>query len=654
MTGPLTLRGFSTNPPGDTVGTVSRLREILLNGVRYPIEGPVRATLTSLYAPKLTIGDVSAASAQGNASVVAQKDWRGGLGVKDGLSEESKDRSFWSTCHLQVSNHLILPRLAVTTGGAPSTSTEVPLLIGFLNHVYGVWATAVHKRDNDADTWGASLATLPANPTDAVVWRTGATTYLIIAHGGGYTYTTDGVTWTDKTTDIKYLVVWRGLLFGIDSTGLLKEAVDITSGAGGSWGSDAQLPLPDDYVNDLILARDSAGEVIPHALTKVGPFAHNADTNKWEETELEFPPNPNLGVGSTRWHDGATYITMGGGVIKYTTSTTERATAQAIGPDRHHGLPEDKRGVFTKLIPTVNELIGIMDSTTAEGAELTRFGSRIANEGGHRTAISTRAGYSPVLSMSPGGAWSVKWIGGTAGRPITAATVSDKYGEYRLYWALGGAVYYMPLSIDILNPEQITDYAYALSAEHITPNFDGDDSTAVKLALSLSIETHECTATETITPYYEINNNGTWVAMTVIQTAGTHLREFPDSDTPEGLEFRQIRFKFEFARDAADSSKTPHMHRWEMRFRRKLPPRWAWQFTISTLDPAGGATYGGQTIAQMRADIEALLLQNAKAGFTFRDLDPNRTYWVDIVQCGIVENTGHDERGKFNVVVAEP
>ena len=52
-------------------------KEILLNGIRYPITVPVRKTLTSIYAPKITIGDVTRDSEQ-RASSVAFNDFRGG------------------------------------------------------------------------------------------------------------------------------------------------------------------------------------------------------------------------------------------------------------------------------------------------------------------------------------------------------------------------------------------------------------------------------------------------------------------------------------------------------------------------------------------------------------------------------------------------
>ena len=53
--------------------------EVYLNGVYYPVTRPVQTVLSSLYPPKVTIGDTTRDS-QTRASVVSWSDVSGGIG----------------------------------------------------------------------------------------------------------------------------------------------------------------------------------------------------------------------------------------------------------------------------------------------------------------------------------------------------------------------------------------------------------------------------------------------------------------------------------------------------------------------------------------------------------------------------------------------
>ena len=64
------------------VGAVVDHNEIFLNSVRYPIKGPPRKVLTSLFAPKITVGETTPTSQQ-HVSTIAWSDFRGGIGVEE-------------------------------------------------------------------------------------------------------------------------------------------------------------------------------------------------------------------------------------------------------------------------------------------------------------------------------------------------------------------------------------------------------------------------------------------------------------------------------------------------------------------------------------------------------------------------------------------
>ena len=67
-----------------SVGSVIDKNEILLNGHRFPVKSPPRRVLTSLFAPKISIGQTDQTAAQ-HISTLAFNDFRGGIGIERGV-----------------------------------------------------------------------------------------------------------------------------------------------------------------------------------------------------------------------------------------------------------------------------------------------------------------------------------------------------------------------------------------------------------------------------------------------------------------------------------------------------------------------------------------------------------------------------------------
>ena len=87
--------------------------EISLNGVRYPIIGLVSRLLTSVYADKQVIGDVSR-DTHPNESVLGLTNWPGGIGLEKIEGVQGVKRTWWSTSALRH-KVLTLPPLATQT-----------------------------------------------------------------------------------------------------------------------------------------------------------------------------------------------------------------------------------------------------------------------------------------------------------------------------------------------------------------------------------------------------------------------------------------------------------------------------------------------------------------------------------------------------------
>jgi hypothetical protein len=619
---------------------VEELGEISLNSVLYRTKGPVRPVLTSQYPPKVVIGDTSKNS-QLRTSIVSWSDWRGGIGIERMDIQTDVHRAWHSTFQLRHKNHLVLPALATVTAASGVTGTfTIGAMAELASEIYVAFGTAVRKYNNTTDSWGSTLHTLPAVATDAITVRLGGTVYLIFAHTGGYSYSTDGSTWVDDTKDVLYVTWWDDQLWAIDNTGQLRSSRSI-----GTWANNARLPLQDGYVTDLFTAREATGKTTVYAATTEGLWARDPNSAQWVYTDLQLPFHPDGGNGSTLWR-GDIFYPAGLSIYRYIVGS-DRAIITVMGPDRDDGLISDQRGTIRQLIGTHNELLAILDATSAPGS-VNMYASTLAT---HRGAVmNPDAGFSSILGWDAFG-WEFKWTGGSSDRAIDYAIVSNAYSTYRLWWAHNERVSHMSLPREIINPSEVTTFAYAASADHQTPWFDAGQSEVDKLALNLFVECDQMTVNETLTISYALNYSSSYTQLGVISTDGITIYRFPDSVTPTGTAFRAIRFRVQGVRGST-TTRTPDMINLTLEFRKKLPSRWGWAVELDISQEYKGNTPDQQRTAIITAAESATLVQ-----FTHRDAqnaDSIVPTYVDVQNVEGLEQTGQDFRGRVRLMLVEP
>ena len=626
-----------------SVGSVVDKNEILLNGQRFPIKGPPRRVLTSLFAPKISIGQTDQTAAQ-HISTLAFNDFRGGIGIERGVDSSTVDRAWFATTQLRFKEHVVLPALTSATA-VSGESGQVDTIADLGNEIYAAFGTKVMKWAN-TDTWGSALHTLQGTATDVIKVRISGTTYLVWAcNSEGYTYSSNGSDYTNKANSVftpKFLAYWNDLLWGISEDGYLKYSSNLTS-----WTNDAQLPLPTDSVTALFVGRDANANPVLYANTKVGLFVHDNANTKWLETEIGLPFNRFGGLSSIKWRDSV-YFPVGLAVYKYKVGQT--STLQVVGPDRDHGLPSAYRGTIRKLVGTHNDLIALVDGTTGNEGDVWQSGGAST---GHRSQVIEASGLSSLLGYNELG-WEVKWAGDTAQQAATAAHVSSAYDEYRLWFATTDRIYYHALSEDVINPDQITDFEFGESGILETPDFDANDITSTKLALKLKIQTSRCTSTETVAVSYALNGSTSYTSLGSITSNGITEYDFPSSAVPSGLEFKSIRFKFALARGATSTKVSPDVNRFELQFRRKLEAKYGWQVTIDLTRPRGKKGYKGKTPSQLDDSLRSIVESNELLAYTFRHNDANYTHYVDVAQLSGFEMTGLDDRFERTLTLLEP
>ena len=626
--------------------------EILLNDVRYPISSPPRKVLTSLFAPKITVGDTSP-QAQQHVSTIAWDDFRGGIGIERGIDSSTIDRCWFSDLTLRFKDHLILGPLSSNIS-APSGTDNISSIHDYNNKLFITFGSALYELQAGLNY--ASISTLAGSVTDVKTIRISGALFIFWAcNSDGYSYSSNGTSTTNSDAFTpKFITVWNDRLYGISEAGLLKYSAN-----GTSWTGDAQLNLPDNTVTDLFVGRDVNGNPILYANTKVGLFVHDNANTKWLESEVRFPFHPLGGQGTVNWRD-AIYFPVGLGVYRYKVAQT--STLATVGPDRDHGLPIDVRGNIKKLVGTHNDLVALCDGTSGTEGLLFPTGANGSKGGFVGSEVIENSGNSSILAFNELG-YQVLWRGTSSEEIATEAFVSTALRtsindpEYRLWFSAGNVLYYQDLSKDIINPDQTTSFNFAPSGSIQLPNFDADDITSDKLAVKMKIETQGCTSNETITPFYSIDDatasDGTISYTQFKDTSGNNVSitsdgvtelVFCDSDNdPVGKTFKSIRFKMEYARGTTITV-SPAITRMEFSFRRKLTPKFGWQVGINLMMPKGRKSYKGKTSKQMQDNLTTAINSNELVEFTYKDSDTSRTYYVDVAQVSGLELTGTDER----------
>ena len=644
--------------------------EIYLGGTYYPLNRPVQSILASIYPAKVTIGDTTRDSNL-RSSIISWSDWRGGIGVERMQGASDADRAWYSTCNLRHRHHLVLPALSTATTAQDADDTSIQGAITFIQDLgtvlYAGYSTAPYYYSEANDRWtrvthSSSAYSFPADPTDSITVRMGGTDYVVVAHGGGYSYFSSATTVTDKTTDAKFLTYWDDRLWGIDSTGQLWYTLTID----GTPVNDAKLPVQNDYVTDLFVGRDATGEQIIYAATKTGLYAHDFANQRWVETQFQLPFHNFNGVGSVRWRDSI-YTPSGLGIYKYINGSNN-AVITVMGPDRDDGIPATYRGTIRKLVGTHTELIAAIDATTAPGAQAA---TDIPWQGGATSGASSRSqnviaassGQSSIVAWNDTG-WETKWIAPSAkaGKQVDVMLVSNAgKGDYRLWWGLDGQVYSQLIPFDVTNPSQLvavegTDYAYESSGTHETPWFDAQQTEVDKLAIKLKVEVQDASADETVAVSYATDYSTSYTALTTITsttlgaTEGTQTFLLPTSDNPVGVSFRSIKFKLTLARGSSDTTKSPDVVSLTLEYRKKLEAKYG-----HTVEVDLNTTYKGNDPKQLRNNLVSSIESNTLQEFTFRDdSGGTRNYYVDVTSATGIEYTGHDERGSSRITLVEP
>ena len=590
----------------------------------YKITGPVKRGIVSKYAPKVVLGDYSKDS-RDRLSVVTWNDVSGGIGKKHTRTPEDVNK-------MQLGGPVWAPGNMVLNPGQQSidaTPASQITAIGDLNvsgtrTLLAAWNAGlnIYKYDSGGDSWGSSLKTLPDAATDAInVVMPNGTEYLVFATydsgGSGYTYTSDGASFTDDTTDTQFLAFWDDRLWGISHSGQLWFATTI-----GTETTVAKLNLPDGYVTNLFVGPDATGEPIIYAATKVGLYAYDSPNDRFVKTGLVFPEHPDGGKGAITWN-GAIYITAGLSMFQYSPRTGQ---VFPVGLDRLESLV----GISAINIKSIVRL---------QSTSYFIFASLTSGTG---------------IYAFDGSAW-FQWSGDG-----DLIFVSNAYGSYRIWQddSSNDALYFNQLPTSRVDSRQNTSFVYGSTGFFLMPWFDAGENDANKLAVRLHVEVEGASADEKVTVFYRLNySNQTnafigFTTLKEITSDGVTTISFPDDGTSkEGLTFRAIQFRLSLARGSTTTA-TPNVKALTMEYRKKLTPKEGFQVELDLRD-----IFNGRDAKTQGDEIVTAAALNPLLEFTYRPDDASNeqyTSYVDIENYSWEESTGTDWGRKVSLTLVEP
>jgi len=381
---------------------------------------------------------------------------------------------------------------------------------------------------------------------------------------------------------------------------------------------------------------------------------------------VDFPFHPFNGIGTRKWRDSV-YFPAGLGIYKYINGTNN-AVITTVGPDKDDGLPSEARGTIKRLDASHNELLAMVDATTAPVVASTALTGNFqwsAVQHGHGSPVMPAdTGTSGIYGYNEIG-WQTKWYAHDTGKPILDTHVSNAHGDYRLWWVFDNDIYNMKIASDIINPSQLADFEYAKSAVHYTPWFDAGQVEVDKLALRLKVEASDLSSNEKLTIEYEldhaenslsIQSGDTEVTSTTMGAVkGVQTFSFGDSASVlNGTTFRAIRFKITLNREDADTDAakllSPDLISLTFEYRKKLEPKWGHTVTVDFSND-----YRDKTPQELRSNLITAIENRQLVEFTFRDdAGGTRNYYVDIASASGLEYTGYDERGQSQILLVEP
>jgi len=647
---------------------------IAIDGKFYELRDKVRWGIVSGNPPKFSTGAYTE-DTNPRASTVYWDDLSGGIGAEDvdPKTPERHKRAWYGPANLRHPGQVILPGRVIAT--AQATTSDVDAICDYNNTIYKCHGTTVYEYEYVTDT-NTSSRTLLNAAKDWARGLVGGTDTLVIATGAEVDYL-QSTTWARNTTDIDYVTFLNELLWGLDATtGQLYYTDDLSA----AWSSDAVLQTPADYATSLFTVWDGERRRIAVG-TRIGIYLLDDEHRRFEPASFsELPYHPDGGLGLDVWRGAAAYAAGSGmHLVGFSDSAPVGKLDVAMGPDRDHGLPSNRRGTIVDVAASHNELFAAMDGTKGLGFWETTYQVDQTHEqfygstGAGTSRISTfgiKRGYSTVLGWNEAawrrhnnsGGWQVTWESESTALAITAITVSDAYSRYNLWIGANHNVYYLSLPTDVVNPLKVTTSEFDDSTVLYYPRFSSGMPNEDFLALSFVAQTTNPSTSETMKlqyatdyadPEVSANLNDVTFASAASATISASGRDRAYLGTNrEGVVAQAVQPVVTLSRGAGNLNSTPILRLLGMAYRVRPRRMYGIRAPLKITERSPD----GRDAKTQRADLRAAMNNTTLLEVTWRDDDSNvENYYMDPEDLITEDESGRQyETDQVDFVAVEP
>lgn len=636
-------------------GSVISDREVMLYGTRFPINGGVRHTMITPFPPKITYGDYTRDD-QTVLSTWLLTRFSGGLGIEYGEMPRHQDRFRFGDLESRYRFTTLGPLITL----ADPAGADALLITDYAGEVYVITETTLWRWTGSAltlvDTFGTvnSGIGIPNSVSQFngelfIQCTRGVAVYDGTALQQFYDYDDPGAP-IGGVQDLPGIasIVWDDKYFRLTADGeFFYRTVDpdplIQTGGEffTDWTACGRLHLPTGYCGQLLLYFDLTGEIVIHAITKIGVFAYDFGARRFYPTALAFPYTDNAGHGAIMWR-GELHVPAAASIYRYNGSVI-----QNVGPSKDDGLPSELHGDVVSLVEGHGFYFSVLQARQAQtdfvGAtdDEVRFGGIF-----DRDVMAEQAATRGAVLCSPGSAWHTLFYEDAGSRMGAAAALGTTQG-YRLWFSTGNGLYFIDLTTELHNPLQSPTSEYKPSGLLETVWSDTGWAEIDKVAFFLDVETASCSAEETISFSAAYDDSNTYTALGTITSNGRTVFRIGADD---GRIFRSVRFKIEMAR-GSDTKKTPVMKSAALAYLRRPEPVWGYEVDLQLTH-----SHNGMTARELIDDlVDRIAIAKTAGRFIHHDEELGQDLEGRVVLTKIAGAAppGLKRRGRYTVALLE-
>lgn len=548
--------------------------EIELDGVRYPVLGPVTRIPVSPFAAKITIGDHTRDSELVSSSWILQG-FTGGHGVLDGRWPQDEGRFWYSTLETRWFRSVGLrPRLRTVDdtafAGAPVTESPFHAAVRFLD--FFIIASGRRLLVYDLDLQRLFFQDFSTDITDLLVWKN----RLYVARAGLPLLSTSSLlTWeTDQVTG-RLLADFGGWLAVIDAQG------DLYHFDGSSWSQViTTVPFPVEQAVWLFPFFQADGALTLYLVGPDGLYVFDRGVGAFYRTNVTWPHGARVKRGCL-WRSEV-YIPLNQSLLKW-----NGQTVIPFGPDRDQGLPETYPREVVAAAPGYGYLYISLDHSPSSPFAEQRDAFEQGWSGGEPFEPSTLSSdlvplvdpelfLRSVILSSSGGGWHTILAEKV---PWDLLGLVAKGGEEFLFLRSGAKLGVVKLSPDLHNPLVPPTQEVSDSGTLLTPRFDAGWAEVPKVALRLTAFAKVAADDLSITISYRTEQSSLWTRVGTITRPGESrfLLQWRSHPFPV---FRWIQFRLDFQSHRSDPLATPILEWLVLHYLRRPRQLYAFQTTI--------------------------------------------------------------------------